>query len=228
MDTSDRIGVYLEIGQKRTFAGAIEWPGWCRWGRDEALALGSLLENGPRYGQVLNGAGLAFHPPEEVSAFSVIERLQGNATTDFGSPNIALASDARPVDDSQLHEFKRLFEACWLAFTAAIVRVEGRELRKGPRGGGRDLTGIIQHVLNAQIGDLSRLGWKFKKSEADEPHQVISNIQPAILEALASATRDELPARGPRGGIRWKPRFFVRQSTWHILDHVWEIEDRMM
>ena len=27
--------VYLELGTKRVFACALEWPGWCRGGRDE-------------------------------------------------------------------------------------------------------------------------------------------------------------------------------------------------
>lgn len=24
----------------------------------------------------------------------------------------------------------------------------------------------------------------------------------------------------------WPPRYFVRRSAWHVLDHAWEIEDR--
>jgi hypothetical protein len=35
-----------------------------------------------------------------------------------------------------------------------------------------------------------------------------------------------MPKQGPRGGKLWQPRYFVRRSAWHILDHVWEIEDR--
>jgi hypothetical protein len=35
---SAEIPTYLEIGAKRTFAGALDWAGWCRAGRDEAEA----------------------------------------------------------------------------------------------------------------------------------------------------------------------------------------------
>jgi hypothetical protein len=49
-----------------------------------------------------------------------------------------------------------------------------------------------------------------------------------MLDALEASARGEIPARGPRGGRRWSPRYFVRRATWHILDHVWEIEDRML
>jgi hypothetical protein len=49
-----------------------------------------------------------------------------------------------------------------------------------------------------------------------------------ILDALASAARGEVPTQGPRGGTRWTPRYFVRRMAWHVLDHAWEIEDRIL
>ena len=54
-----QLDVYLEIGKQRTIAGALEWPGWCRVGRDEADALQSLLAAGPRYATILRRARLA-------------------------------------------------------------------------------------------------------------------------------------------------------------------------
>jgi hypothetical protein len=48
----------------------------------------------------------------------------------------------------------------------------------------------------------------------------------AIMDALAAAARGEIPERGPRGGVIWPARYFVRRVAWHALDHVWEIEDR--
>ena len=86
--SSNKIDVYLEIGKKRTFAGALDWPGWCRSGRDEASALQALCDYGSRYGRVLHTARLGFQAPADPSAFVVRERLEGNATTDFGAPGI--------------------------------------------------------------------------------------------------------------------------------------------
>src|SRR3970282_1620560 len=51
--SSHKIAVYLEIGKKRTFAGVIDWPGWCRSGRDEQAALHALFDYGRRYAHVL-------------------------------------------------------------------------------------------------------------------------------------------------------------------------------
>ncbi len=225
--SGNKIDVYLEIGKKRTFAGANDWPGWCRSGRDEGSALQALVEYGPRYARVLRAARLGFRAPADASAFAVIERLEGNATTDFGAPAIAPSSDARPVDDAELRRFQALLKACWQAFDAAARAAIGKELRKGPRGGGRDLEGIVQHVLGGDAGYLARLAWKLEKGEANDPGEELGRTRQAILKALASAARGEVPARGPRGGVRWAPRYFVRRVAWHVLDHTWEIEDRV-
>jgi hypothetical protein len=205
----NKIEVYLETGQKRTFAGAIAWPGWCRSGRDEGAALQALFENGPRYAAVLRTTQLGFRAPPNAAAFTVIERLEGNATTDFGAPAVTPSGDKWPVDAAELRRFQTLLEACWQAFDAAARAAIGKELRKGPRGGGRDVAGIVRHVLGSDASYLAQLGWKFKQAEADDPDEELDRTRQAILNALASATRGELPAARPRGGARWPPRYFA-------------------
>ena len=46
--------------------------------------------------------------------------------------------------------------------------------------------------------------------------------------ALAAAAAGELPTHKPRSGLHWPARYFVRRLAWHILDHAWEIEDRIL
>ena len=99
-------------------------------------------------------------------------------------------------------------------------------MSKGPRGGGRALAKIIQHVRDADVGYLSSLGGKLKLSDDDEPSRALTQVRQAILTTLIAAARGEVLARGPRGGVRWTPRYFVRRLAWHELDHAWEIEDR--
>ena len=48
----NKVDVYLEVGKKKVIAGALEWPGWCRIGRDEESALQALAEYAPRYAKV--------------------------------------------------------------------------------------------------------------------------------------------------------------------------------
>lgn len=225
-EPANPIHVYLEIGQKVTFAGALAWPGWCRLGRDESAALQALCDYGPRYARVLHAAQMEFQPPAEVSEFAVIERLIGNATTDFGAPNIPPSDDARPLTAVDAQHAQALLRACWSAFDAVLQDAAGKTLRKGPRGGGRDLAAMVRHVLDADAAYLGRLAWKIKRSEAADPGAELVRMRQAILDALAAAGRGETPAQGPRGGALWAPATFVRRVAWHLLDHLWEIEDR--
>lgn len=225
--TSKRMDVYLEIGKKRTFAGALDWPGWCRSGPDEASALQALVDHGPRYARVLRAKEFGFLAPISISDFKVIERMKGNATTDFGAPDLAPSADAKTVNDAELQRFKAILKACWRFFDATTRSATGHELRKGPRGGGRELDGIIQHILGSDAGYLSGLGWKVKLDESAKPSEELKRIRKSILDALTAAAHGEVAERGPRGGIRWKPRYFVGRVAWHILDHAWEIEDRI-
>ena len=136
------IPVYLEVGRRRVFAGALDWPGWCRGGLDETSALASLVDYAPRYAAVLKAAGLGFNAVTGVSSFALVERLPGNATTDFGAPDAVPASDALPMVGEELVRQQAILDACWQAFAASAAAAVGKELRKGPRGGGRDLDWI--------------------------------------------------------------------------------------
>lgn len=197
--SSNPIDVYLEIGKKRILASALEWPGWCRGGRDEGAALQALFDYGPRYAHVLGAAGLGFQTLADVSAFAVVERLAGDASTDFGTPGLAPSGDARPVDDAELRRFETLLQACWQAFDAAAQAASGKELRKGPRGGGRDLRRIVRHVLDADTAYLERLGWKVKQPGEADPDRELSRTRQAIRDALAAAARGQISKWGPRG-----------------------------
>jgi hypothetical protein len=221
---SKTIDVYLEIGKTRMFAGALDWPGWCRPGRDEGAALQALAEAGPRYAQVARAAGIALDPPSDAKGFVVTERLAGNSTTDFGAPALAPVADQRPLDDAELERLQNILRACWQAFDAAVRAAEGKQLRTGPRGGGRDLAKIAEHVLGAESGYLAQLAWKRQKGEAGGDQA--ADIHDQALQAIAAAAHGALPTRGPRGGKMWPPRYFARRVAWHVLDHAWEIEDR--
>jgi hypothetical protein len=216
--------VYLEIGTKRTFAGAVDWPGWARSGRDEASALETLLAYAPRYARVVGRSRLGFEAPASGSAVYVVERLQGNATTDFGAPDVPPSTDTDPIDATALERLEKILKASWRAFDRAVEASEGRELRTGPRGGGRSVEKIVDHVVEAEgAGYLSLIGWKVPMGPEDE---WLARERATVLEALAAVARDGVPP-APRGGKRWFPRYFVRRSAWHVLDHAWEIEDRI-
>jgi hypothetical protein len=223
--TARHYEVYLEIGAKRTFACAVHWPGWCRSGPDEGEALGALLEYGSRYAAVVRPARLGFRAPRRLEEIRVVERLAGNATTDFGAPGVIPSVDRAPVDEKDRARFEKVLQASWRALDDARRRATGKELSRGPRGGGRELEAIIAHVIGADRGYLGGVGWKVRPSaEQGDPLQ---QIRRAILDALQASARGEIPSVGPRGGTRWPARYFARRVAWHTIAHVWEIERRL-
>lgn len=218
--------VCLEVGVKRVFATALDWPGWSRSGRDEGAALEALVRYGSRYAAVMTDAGLSFRPPARSSELEVVERVGGDATTDFGAPGVAPDVDATSLSLRQLTPLRTMLEACWAAFDRAAEAARGVELRTGPRGGGRELDAILEHVMGAEGGYLGRLAAPRPKTEGVEARRALAAMHSAAAEGLRHAVSEGMPGAGPRGGALWTPRYFVRRAAWHVLDHTWELEDR--
>jgi hypothetical protein len=222
------IPVYLEVGKKRVFAGAIEWPGWCRAGRDEQSATEALLAYGPRYREAVGRTRRGFKGPVDATTFDVVERLEGDATTDFGAPGKAPSADDRPLPDPELRRLAAILKACWTAFDEAAEVATGATLRKGPRGGGREFDAIVSHVLEADKAYLSRLGATFQSSKNEKVAQEMARLREAILGTLRARAHDQPLPPSRRTKPPWSPRYAIRRSAWHALDHAWEIEDRAM
>jgi hypothetical protein len=212
------IPVYLEIGEKRVFASALEWPGWTRSAKDEHRALETLAAYAPRYASVPKAARIEFEVGAKPS-FKVVERVKGNATTDYGAPGIQASSDTKPLTPTEAERICALLAASWKVFDAAVAKAPA-ELRKGPRGGGRDRDKIADHIIDAESGYTPKLGLKLKTPRRDES-AAVQSTRKAILDAIRAS------AGAPQTGEkRWPPRYVARRMAWHLLDHAWEIEDR--
>jgi len=220
------VDVYVETGTKRVFAGAVEWPGWCRSARDEGGALEALLAVAPRYAEVVEGSSPMFTAPSAVGDLRIVERLRGDATTDFGAPSIPLEADRRDVGSRELVRLQALLEHCWNALDQAARSARGRELRRGPRGGGRELEAILEHVVGAEAGYVRRIAGPAVRLDGVDAADAAREVRTVIQEAMGRAVLEGLPESGPRGGAIWSPRYFVRRTAWHALDHAWEIQDR--
>jgi len=195
--------VYIEQGAKRAFASAADWPGWCRSGKDEKSALEALAAYAPRYEPV---ARLARVPlPKDATDFNVIERLTGNATTDFGAPGIPAKDESKPMTAAEARRMVSLLEACW-KYLDQVKTKAPQELRKGPRGGGRDRDKMYEHVLGAELEYGKGIGVRTKTPD-----------RPALLAGF----------RKPKSEGKWPVAYAVRRTAWHALDHAWEMEDRI-
>ena len=215
-----RVGVYLEATAKRVFASAAEWPGWSRSGKDEAAALEALTNAGSRYAAVAKRAGLSFKPAAAPD-FRVLERLPGSASTDFGVPGAIAKAEARPLTAAGADRLEALLRAAWKTFDE-VVATAPPELRKGPRGGGRDRDRIAGHVLEAEGAYAPRIGVRLKPPAAGDA-KAVAKWRDALVAGLRAGP-DAADAAG--GGKRWPPAYAARRIAWHALDHAWEIEDR--
>jgi hypothetical protein len=209
--------VVLEVGAKRVFASALEWPGWCRSGKTEETALDALAEYAPRYAVVAKQASVAFG--KNVTTFTVVERLKGDATTDFGAPGVPAAAERGRVTPAAARRLSALVEAAWTVFDTA-ASLAPAELRKGPRGGGRDRDKMIGHVLESEVSYARYLGLKLPAPALGDT-AAIAAARRAILDVLGQ------PGDGqPLTQKGWPPRYIARRMAWHVLDHVWEMQDR--
>lgn len=195
-----RIG--LEVGRTWVFASALDWPGWCRRGKGEAAALEVLRDYAGRYAAV---AGAGFGPGE----LSVVGRLPGNATTEFGAPDARGPWDDEPLDAAEARRLTGLLVAAWDHLDRVAAGAPA-QLRKGPRGGGRDRDAVLDHVREAERAYARAVG---------------ARVPPRTPWAEQRAALAEVFATGVSRG-RWPARYAVRRFAWHVLDHAWEIEDR--
>jgi hypothetical protein len=211
-EARNKIRVYLEVGGTRTFASAADWPGWCRSGKDEPAALEALAAYAPRYAAVAKLAKAHF--PGGSPTFDIIERLTGNATTDYGAPGIPAKDESKTSSAQQASRMLDLLEACWTYLDQVVAKAPA-ELRKGPRGGGRDRDKMFDHVLGAETEYAKAIGVRLKQPEARDT---------AAVRAFRKAIRDGID--NPTEGVKWPVTYAVRRTAWHALDHAWEIEDR--
>ena len=214
------IDVYLEVGDRRVFACTYDWPGWVRPGKTEDAALEALTAYAPRYAPIPAAAGIEFDPAS-AQGIQVVERLPGDATTAFGAPGKIPPGDLEEPSEAQKERLLSLLTACWEVFDQ-VAATSPESLRKGPRGGGRDRTKIVAHVLAAEAGYGRLLGLKLPEPQPFEADTIAAH-RASVLDGLRQA---DATVRRDVGRRRWPIRYATRRIAWHALDHAWEIEDR--
>jgi hypothetical protein len=213
------IEVVVEVAPKRSFASAVEWPGWCRSGWTPEAAVEALAAYATRYEAVAATAGLPLPTVTGVESFIVVEKIEGDATTAFGAPSKAATVEVRPATAREANRAVTLLEAAWTVLDDVVASAPAH-LRKGPRGGGRDRDAMYEHVLSAEQAYAGKIEVRVRQPSTDDT-AAIAAMREALL-AVIRADRTGKPARV--GG--WAPCYCARRVAWHALDHAWEIQDR--
>jgi hypothetical protein len=206
--------VYLEIGKRRVFACALDWPGWCRQASTPGLALRTLADYAPRYAEVAHGAGVPF----PAGTFEVVEELPGSASTDFGVPEQFATADLDPLTAAEAARQAALVAAAWRVFdraaaAAPVVLADGVP-------GDRERDQIVEHVIASEVSYVRKLGFR---------HRLLMPGDHAGLSALRASVHDRLATGSdgtPLTPTGWPPRYAARRLAWHALDHAWELRDR--
>jgi hypothetical protein len=211
-----RVRATVEGTPKRAFATATDWPGWSRGAKTREAALEALAAYRDRYAAAIRGAGVGV--PAADPQLDVVDEVQGDAATEFGVPGSVTATDRTPLDAVEAERRAAIVEAAWATFDRLAKRAPA-ELRKGPRGGGRDTAKIVEHVVGSDHGYTRELGVKVPAPDPTKPKEVAA-LRAAVLDVLRR------PSDGSPITKRWTTRYAAQRIAWHALDHAWEIEDR--
>lgn len=208
--------IVLERGKKKTFASALDWPGWSRSGKSDEDAIAVLTSYADRYRIVADRAGVQ-GVAETAANPQVVDTLAGSGATDFGVPDRISDLENEFFSQAECERQLSLLKASWEFFDDVASRVSS-ELQKGPRGGGRDRDEIIEHTLRAETGYARRIDVKTPTAQVDDAEGVRAHRE-AVLAGVREANRNQLETR-------WPLRYFLRRAAWHVLDHAWEMEDK--
>lgn len=212
-----RIAVAIESTPKKTFASAVDWPGLARSGRTESAAIEALLAYLDRYAVVVRTAGEPLATDDIV--VEVMESAAGDGSTEFGVPGHVTAADRRPTTNAESERLVRIVAAAWARLDSSVAAAP-ESLRKGPRGGGRDTSGIAEHALMADHAYAREMGLR-RPSPVPGDAASVRELRDAMLAVLGE------PSDGsPLANRRWTARYAAHRIAWHALDHAWEIEDR--
>src|SRR5262245_8604578 len=115
----------------------------------------------PRYAEIVRLAGLT----APTGPLVVAERHVGLAkNADFGALGEIAEAENRLLSATEGARLATLLEAVWTAFDQTAASAPA-QLRKGPRGGGRDTDKIVAHVADAEMLYARKMGVSLTKEE---------------------------------------------------------------
>ena len=206
---------------KRAVAFSLDWPGWSRGATSAEFAVETLESYRERYRPVADLAGMA-REFDAAGPLEIVEDRVGTGSTDFWGISFSPSSTEQgPMGEEEFDRAIRLLRACWAFFDGVAARVSP-EMRKGPRGGGRDRNRIIRHTIRTESEDFAKqVGLRIPEEAALTPDGLRQH-----RETYVAAMRAYNAGEVERRMRSWTLPFLIRHSAFHTLDHAWEMEDK--
>jgi hypothetical protein len=218
------VRIVIERGtrNKRSVAFSLDWPGWSRGAKTAELAIETLEAYRARYRPVAALAGME-GDFDEAGGFEVVEDKVGTGSTDFWGISFSPSTEeeSEPMEPARLDRGIALLQGCWAFFDGVAARVSP-EMRRGPRGGGRDRNRIIRHTIRQESEDFAkRVGLRNAEESALTPDGLLHHRE-TYVAAMRAYNAGEVTKRMRS----WTLPFLIRHSAYHTLDHAWEMEDK--
>ena len=206
---------------KRSVAFSIDWQGWSRGAATAEAALETLEAYRERYRPIASLAGMS-RGFDAAGRLEIVEDKVGTGSTDFWGISFSpSAAEQGPMTEAELERGITLLRACWAFFDGVAARVSA-EMRKGPRGGGRDRDRIIRHTIRTESEDFAKqVGLRIPDEGALAP-EALRRYREDYLAAMRAYNAGEVAKRMRS----WTLPFLIRHSAFHMLDHAWEMEDK--
>ncbi|MBA2382624.1 MAG: hypothetical protein H0V73_10995 [Chloroflexi bacterium] len=207
---------------KRSVAFSLDWPGWSRGAKTPEAALETLESYRERYRPIAELAGIAADF-DAAGPIDVVEDRVGPGSTDFWGISFAPSSTERddPMDPARLERGITIVQACWVFFDGVVARVSA-EMRKGPRGGGRDRHRIFRHTVRTESEDFAKqVGLRIEEEGALTPDGLRRHRE-TYVAAMRAYNAGEVAKRMRS----WTLPYLIRHTAFHTLDHAWEMEDK--
>lgn len=205
---------------KKVVAFALDWPGWSRGAKTPELALATLESYRRRYRPVAVGAAMA-REFDAAGPLDVVEDRMGTGSTDFWGISFSPSSSERgPMRKLDMERKIKLLRASW-AFFDRVAKTVSLQMRKGPRGGGRDRNGIIRHTIRTESEYFAKqVGLRIPEGAALTPGGLVAHRTAYVVAMRAYNSGEGKRMRS------WTLPFLIRHSAFHVMDHAWEMEDK--
>jgi hypothetical protein len=228
-----RIGLENNIEEGRFLAYALDFPGAFSYGVDESEALIRLPKALLDYEKWIRDhtddswlslTNLDLRVVDRFTTFNINEDYQVIPAGQGYQTNAWFQDDWRPISEEEIRHSLKIFHWQREELLAGLSTLSDEVREMGRPGQRWNINGIANHIANAELWYLSRLGLTSLRREdlAAKPEDRLAQTE-ALVDQFFPTFKDEGNVKGIDGEF-WSYRKIVRRTLWHQRDHIEHIK----